>query len=220
MSTSSPSIEKIINNKKPGEVGGALVGYREAQRQQEKIDPVEEFTSVEAAEQEASRLSGKPISEMSEDDFQRLPVVLLAREMSPKTELHVAFKDPSMTGRWVNCGTKKEDRVAKFQMQGYTAATRDDVSMCHISTTDANGAIRYGDLVLMKIPKIKLWGGYYKQNMETAVSRVERAARKIPVPGESLPIGASYEGTNLTSARTVDADYRKVDGARQLTYAE
>jgi hypothetical protein len=224
---STERIEAALKAKpKPGEVGGPMVGYAEAQRVQQQVEPSEFVDAREEAEQKFSKASGKPIGEMTEQDFYRLPVVLNSRPQQAMTELHVVFKDPAYTGHWFNWKAKQPDRVAQAYMQGFTACTKDDVEACHIRTTDENGSLVYGDLVLMKIPKAILWGGYYKQNMDTAVSRVERAATKNPELErksrdgaiQQERIGSIYEGSINT--QTADADYRQVNGARELVYSE
>lgn len=216
---------KVGEEPKPGEVGGAMVGYAEAMRQQETHEPVEVHASKDEATKAFEKASGKKIGEMTEEDFYRLPIQLSAKNMQNMTELHVVFKDPSMTGRWFNYKTKTEDRVARAFMQGFTACTREDVEACHIKQTDENGALVYGDLVLLKIPKAVLWGGYYKRNMDTAVSRVERAAKKNPqfekggLPEDGIARGPMFEG-EFKSVQTADVDYRQADSARDLVYAE
>lgn len=212
----SNRVEEVLKAKpKPGEVGGEMVGYAEAMRQQEVHEAVKFVSTKDEATLEFERVSGKSIGELTEQDFYRLPVVLKARDTANMTELHVVFKDPSMTGHWFNWKSKQPDRVAQAHMQGFTACTKDDVEACHIKTSDENGSLVYGDLVLMKISKAQLWGGYYKKNMQSATQRVDMGGMKKTSP--DVP-GTSYE--NSTQAQTADTDYRQVNGARELVYAE
>lgn len=212
----SNRVEEVLAKKpKPGEVGGEMVGYAEAMRQQEVHEPVAEVFTKDEATLAFEKASGKPVGQMTEQDFYRLPVVLSSRNTQNMTELHVVFKDPSMTGHWFNWKAKQPDRVAQAFMQGFTACTHEDIDACHIKTTDSNGSLVYGDLVLMKIPKAQLWGGYYKKNMQSATQRVDMGGMKRTSPDAP---GTSYE--NSTQAQTSDADYRQASEARQLAYAE
>src|ERR1700743_1463971 len=98
LSTKNSSIENVLA-KKPGEVGGPLVGYAEATRaEREAAAPTPEVTDdIALATAEYEKASGKSIGEMTEADFVRIPIKLMARNRAAMTELNVIFKDPSMT---------------------------------------------------------------------------------------------------------------------------
>lgn len=221
MSTKNDRIEQIL--KKPGEVGGPLVGYAEATRaEREAADPTPEVTDdIALATAEYEKASGKSIGEMTETDFIRIPIKLMARNRAAMTELNVIFRDPSMTGRWFNHKHKDGMRVQQAFMMGFTPCTKEDVELCHARSTDENGALVMGDLVLMKISKAQLWGGYYKDNADKAKARVNRAmtdprvARDVP----NSPYAATASGDTFvaeaTRASLVDAE-----SARNLVYQD
>ena len=228
MSTKNDKIESML--KKPGDVGGQLVGYAEKTRaEREALDAAPEETSDEAlATAEFETASGKSIGEMTESDFQRIPVKLMARNRAAMTELNVIFKDPSMTGHWFHRHHKQGQRVTQAYMQGFTACTKDDVEFAHSKTTDDNGSLVMGDLVLMKISKAALWGGMYKDNVDKAKGRVNKVmtdprAANYQTKNPYLATDGSTVGdgrnptyvSNLTRADHVDAD-----AARKLVYQD
>lgn len=217
MSTKNEGVERILAAK-PGEVGGKMVGYAEAERQQNpEPPPATEFSGVDECVAAAEKHAGKSIGDMTEQEFYRLPVKLIARNTQGMTELNVVFKDPAMTGHWFNAKAKEGMRVQQGYMQGFTACTKDDVVICHSKATDENGAIVQGDLVLLKIPKMVLWSRY-KENQETAKARVNRAMHdpnSASRPGDdSLPRSGEFFITNQTQAQRVDSDE-----ARRVVYA-
>lgn len=219
MSTKNDRIEQML--KKPGEVGGPLVGYAEQTRAaREAADLAPDVTDDAAlATAEFEKQSGKSIGDMTEADFMRIPVKLKARNTAAMTELNVIFKDPSMTGRWFNHKHKDGMRVQQAFMMGFTPCTKEDVDLCHARSTDENGSLVMGDLVLMKISKAMLWGGYYKDNVDKAKARVNKAMndpRAAALPGQESASGQDfYIPQNITRAAHVDAD-----AARTLVYQD
>lgn len=229
MSSKNDRIETML--KKPGEVGGQLVGYAEKTRaEREALEAAPEETNDEAlATAEFEKASGKPVSEMTEADFYRIPVKLMARNRAAMTELNVVFKDPNMTGHWFNVKHKDGMRVSQAYMQGFTACTKEDVEFSHSKTTDENGSLVMGDLVLLKISKAAKWGGMYKDNIDKAKGRVNKMMtdpRSANYQSQKNPYlatdgstvgdgGAQTYVSNLTRADHVDAD-----AARKLVYQD
>ena len=220
MSTKDTRLENVLAAKKPGEVGGPLVGYAEATRaEREAADVCPEVTDDAAlATAEYEKRSGKSIGDMTEADFMRIPIKLMARNKAAMTELNVIFKDPAMTGRWFNHKHKDGMRVQQAFMMGFTPCTKDDVELCHARSTDENGSLVMGDLVLMKISKAMLWGGYYKDNVDKAKARVNKAMNDpsaARLPNAEAPQGEYFVPQNITRASHVD-----VDAARNLVYQD
>jgi len=216
----------MSTNPLPGEVGGPIVGYAEAERVKEEATkkPTAAFSSLDAVQQELEKQAGKPFAEITEAEFYRMPVKLKAQNLAGGVELTVKFKDPAMTGHWFNHKNGNGKRVTEAIYQGFTPCTKEDVEAWHSKVTDDTGALVYGDLVLMKIPKVVLWSRQ-KDHQDTAKARVNRmmsTRQAAPVPGEvdklpvsSLPDGADYFVPNLTQAQRVDGDE-----ARRLVYQD
>lgn len=110
----------------------------------------------------------KPIGDMSEEDFYRLPISLSDATAGrlPQT-LTVKFRDPQWAGHWFNRKAQDGRRVSEAKALGYTPATRDDCEWVSHSLNDDDGAIIDNDLVLMKIHKAQLFL-QYKGWMDTA----------------------------------------------------
>jgi hypothetical protein len=221
MSTKNLRIEEVLDSApKPGDVGAPMASYAEIHKAQNpEPAPARAVSEVDEALAEVTRLSGKSIGDLTQDEFDRIPIKLSARTTQGMTELSVIFKDPSMTGHWFNRKAKEGLRVQQAYMQGFTACTKADVEMCHATTSDENGSLVQGDLVLLKIPKIVLWSRQ-KDYQETAKARVNRAmndpraaARPGDGPGQ-LPRGADYFIPDTAQASRVDANE-----ARKLVYS-
>jgi hypothetical protein len=223
LSTKDPRIEAALKAKsapKAGEPGAPMMGYAEVERlNNPDPGPAEEISAMDDAVDEVEKLSGKPIGELTEAEFMRIPVKLAVVNKYSNTDLHVVFKDPAMTGCWINFKHEHGNRVTRAYNQGFTACTKQDVDACSARATDENGSLVSGDLVLLKIPKIILWS-MRKQNQETAKARVNKAyqdPRAAALRGDSDAVsrpGAEFFIPDIASAQHVDANE-----ARKLVYS-
>lgn len=195
----------------PGTPGGKMVGYAEAERIANPDPGPSAFveTKDEATKQfEAG--SGKSIGEMTEADFYRVPVKLIARDTIVSTELTVQLKDPSMVCRWFNYKAQNGSSVERARYRGYTPCTKEDVEYAHATATDDAGALVMGDLVLMKIAKVVQFGQFYKDNAEKAKYRVSQQLSRpfgAAVPGveNGSPVASPYVIQSQTGSSFVDA---------------
>lgn len=223
MSTKDPRIEAALKaNAAPraGEPGSPMVGYAEQERlNNPDPGPAQEVTAMSDAVRQIEEISGKSIGELTEDEFMRIPVKLAVVNKYSNTDLHVVFKDQAMTGCWVNFKHEHGNRVTRAYNQGFTACTKEDVELCSARSTDENGSLVSGDLVLLKIPKIMLWS-FRKQHVETAKARVNRAyqdPKAASLNGDSDAVsrpGAEFFIPDIASAQHVDANE-----ARKLVYS-
>lgn len=223
MSTKDPRIEAQLKANaapKAGEPGSPIVGYAEQERlNNPDPGPAQEFSALDEAVRQVQELSGKPMGELTEEEFMRIPVKLAIANKYANTELHVVFKDDTMTGAWINRLHNKGQLVNRAFNAGFSACTQEDVLICSTNTTDERGSLVSGDLVLLKIPKIILWSRR-KQEQETAKARVNRAyqdPKAASLNGDSDAIsrpGAEFFIPDIASAQHVDAQE-----ARKLVYS-
>jgi hypothetical protein len=216
------SLKKIAaeaNAPLPGTPGGKLVGYAEAQRlQNPEPPPSHVITDTELAESEFERAAGKPVEEMTEQDFYKTGITFRAKDLTLMTDLHVVLKDKSMEPRWFNYKAGNGRSVQQGYMRGFRAVTKEDTEFTHAKTTDENGALVMGDLVCLMIPKVILFGGYYKDSMEKAKARVNRAmtaqgANKNLQESGQPGFSGDYYVPDIAQATRADASE-----ARRLVY--
>lgn len=198
----------------PGQPGGPLVGYAEAQRVLNPApSPSHVVQDVRVAEDEFEKRSGKTVEEMTEGDFARVGVTFKSKDLTLMTDLHVVLKDKSMVPRWFNYKNGMGRSVSQAYMRGFRPVTKDDVEFCHARQSDENGALLMGDLACLMIPKVLLWGGIYKQNSETAKARVNRAMNAKTMNQNLADAGqggldktnAEYFVPDIVQAQRVDA---------------
>jgi hypothetical protein len=198
--------------KLPGTPGGKMVGYAEAERiANPDPGPAATSSSEDIVTKELEAASGKSIGEMTEEDFYKVPIRLMAQDVRYSTELSVIMKDPSMTCRWFNREHKHGANVQRARFQGYTPCTKEDVELCHATTSDDHGALVIGDLVLMKMSKVRHFSKL-RENADKAKYNVSAQLSKpfsVKVPGTdngSLAGSAPfYELDNTNSTKMVDA---------------
>jgi hypothetical protein len=110
----------------------------------------------------------KPIEQMSEDDFYRLPITLYDSQPGRIPQnLTVTFKDPQWAGHWFNKNAKEGMRVAEARALGFQPAKKEDLDKYCLELNDQDGAVEQGDLVLMKTHKAHLYLRY-KESMDRA----------------------------------------------------
>lgn len=188
----------VVAEPLPGTPGGKMVGYAEAERAANPDPGPSAFLDSQAdAVFQFERGSGKSIGEMTEADFYKVPVKLIARDTILSTELTVQLKDPTMVPHWFNAKAQNGASAQRALYRGYTPCTKEDIEFCHATATDSNGALVMGDLVLMKIPKVVQFGQFYKDNAEKAKYRVSQQL--------SRPFGASVPGTDNGSLSNTPA---------------
>jgi hypothetical protein len=197
----------------PGTPGGKMVGYAEAERLANP-DPGPSETISEAGffEQELEKVTGKSIGNITEEDFYRVPINFVAQNTMYSTELSVIMKDPAMTCRWFNKNHRDGAMVQQALYRGYQPCTKEDVELCHATASDVNGALVMGDLVLLKMSKVRHFSAL-KKNAETAKYNVSQQMSKpfsVKVPGTdngelSNSAASFYELDNSTATKMVDA---------------
>jgi len=100
----------------------------------------------------------KPLAQMKEQDWYSLPVSLA--DLSPgrlPQNLTVTARDPQWAFHWFNRKARDGQRVSEAKSLGFLPAHRDDCEMVSHSLNDEDGGVMDGDLVLMKIHKVKLY---------------------------------------------------------------
>jgi hypothetical protein len=185
-----PNQDTATTQKTPqaGTPGGKMVGYAEAERiANPDKGPSAESDNLAVVTKELESVTGKTIGEMTEADFYNVPIKLIAQSQMYSTELTVQMKDPSMACRWFNKDHKGGAMVQQAIYRGYQPCTKDDVEYSHATATDERGAITMGDLVLLKMSKIRHFS-MYKDNAEKAKYRVSQQLSK--------PFGAHVPGTD------------------------
>jgi hypothetical protein len=103
----------------------------------------------------------KKQEEMTEDDWMGLSSTLHdpVSNRIPQN-LTVKFRDPQWAGHWFQRTIKDGQSVRRARALGFEPAKKEDCDWLPQGLNDEDGAIIDGDLVLMKIHKIKLFQGF------------------------------------------------------------
>lgn len=110
----------------------------------------------------------KKLEEMTDEDFygMSLSIAEVSQNRIPQN-LTVKFKDPQWAGYWFNRKASDGKSVSRGLALGFTPAKREDCEWVMPGLNDADGAVTDGDLVLMKIHKMKYFrqfvGAYYEE---------------------------------------------------------
>ena len=99
-----------------------------------------------------------------------LSIPIVAIDHGLPESMKVELEDPNYVPRWVHTHPK---RLGPMKAVGFTIVTEQDLAkdLNLEIEVDENGAYRYSDVILMKIPKIKYFGAL-RRNHETAVRAV------------------------------------------------
>jgi len=145
------------------------------------------------------KASGKKLEDMTESDFAKLDIRLVAKDQQLRNDLTVVLKDKSMTPRWINNKAGGGRSLNRALSMGFTMVERSDIEYAVETNYDAaTGALQCHDVVCMKIPKIILFGQYYKDNEEKARVRLTRQGLNQGNLSANLTISgggaAAYQG--------------------------
>jgi hypothetical protein len=145
------------------------------------------------------KASGKKLEDMNESDFAKLDIRLVAKDQQLRNDLTVILKDKSMAARWINNKAGGGRSLNRALSMGFTMVERSDIEYAVETNYDsATGALQCHDVICMKIPKIKLFGQYYKDNEEKARVRLTRQGLNQGNLNANLTISgggaAAYQG--------------------------
>lgn len=159
------------------------------------------FTSEAEAQKEIERQSGKKIEDMTEQDFAKVNVTLVAKDQNLRSDLTVVLKDKSMEPRWVNWKAGEGRSVDRHMSLGFRLVTKADIEYCMVNKfDDSTGALKSYDVVCMMAPKILIHAGLYKKNTDRAKAKVLTQTAQSDIPGYSPSVaitgGGAYQYQN------------------------
>ncbi len=113
----------------------------------------------------------KKIEEMSDEEFLQVGSTLYDPTANRiPLNLTVKFRDKHIAGHWANRKAQDGKSVRRLQSMGFEVAKKEDCEWLPQGLNAEDGAVIDGDLVLMKIHKMKLIGGflasYYREALE------------------------------------------------------
>ena len=148
------------------------------------VEPEPEYDRVKRLEDAVARLltgtkrTSEPAKVLGPLDFANLDesaaydfnIPIQAIDHGLPESMKVELEDPNYVPRWVHTHPK---RLGPMKAVGFTIVTEQDLAkdLNLEIEVDENGAYRYSDVILMKIPKIKYFGALRK-NHENAVRAV------------------------------------------------
>src|SRR6266436_9318306 len=100
---------------------------------------------------------------------------IIARPLVDADFTKLKPKNPNVAFYWANRVADRGHRVEDLRARGFEIATEQDVEIKKDNIMLKNGQIVRGDLILMKIDRVK-YLGQLKYNRESADARVSRAA--------------------------------------------
>lgn len=109
---------------------------------------------------------------LSEDAQILLDKSIIAKPLGVMPSESINVRNPSFQYRWVNRLGANGSLYAKRRAQGWVPATPADAEPYSVEITSDNGEIRYGDSILMKIPRER-----YQQAMKGNMVRALQLQR-------------------------------------------
>lgn len=100
---------------------------------------------------------------------------IIARPLAMPEQLDIKPKRPEYQFRWVQRKAGDGMWYERMKAAGFLNATKDDVEGLHESALVVDGFITVGDLILMKIEKIR-YAGFIKHNYEKAQRATNRTS--------------------------------------------
>lgn len=113
--------------------------------------------------------------------------------------LTVKFRDPQWAGHWANRKAQDGKSIRRLQSLGFLTATKEDCEWVPQGLNTEDGGIVDGDLVLMKIHKMKLFMGFLKGYFDEAMQKGGKAGYKQTAEGA---IGATHQVSHYMAAQT------------------
>lgn len=113
----------------------------------------------------------KKVEEMTEEDFMATAMTM-SDPVANRVPLNltVKWRDPQWAGYWAQRKVKDGQSVRRLQAMGFVTAKREDCEWLPQGIIVDDGEVTDGDLVLMKIPKVKLFSqflsAYYREAMQ------------------------------------------------------
>lgn len=186
---------------------------------EDKVTPARLKALEEAIKQIASGVNGvkigkvpeKPVqldfSKLTEDDVYDLNVPVPVIDHGVPDYLNVELRDKNYAARWVH---KTPRRLGPMKAMGWTPVGVEDIENIEMlkDTLDESGFFRYDDVILMKIPKQKLFG-LLRRNYERTRNQVSSAKLKAGVT-EALMKTPAGGGNKMTAKEYMDRNQLEV----------
>lgn len=138
-------------------------------------------------------------SKLSENDVYDLDVPIPVIDHGVPDYLNVELKDKNYAARWVH---KTPRRLGPMKAMGWTPVVEEDIENLDSlkDTKDESGFFRYDDVILMRIPKQKLFGllrrNYERTRQQVSSAKlkagVTEALTKAPAGGSNKKTAAEY----------------------------
>ena len=132
---------------------------------------------VDSSSRDGFSILPKKVEEMTDEDFMAT-AMSVSDPVSNRIPLNltVKWRDAHIAGYWGNRKAQDGRSVRRLQSLGFTVAHKEDCEWIPQGVNTEDGEITDGDLVLMKIPKLKLFSGFLAGYFQEALQKGGKAS--------------------------------------------